>query len=140
MEFQFLKRPDGNKPSSAKPGCFYWIGTQIWFSLDTDPEHMVLLSNEVSAELIERIENIEDVIFGSEVSYVTDDILDDKLEELRNDILSRFDEIIGSDFGDFITREEVEQMIDNIRPVVDLGDSDYEEIAKRLNNLTWEII
>lgn len=98
-------------PGSPVPGTFYWFGEQVWFATATG---LVLLSNEVGQDLLDRLSAIEermDDIFGSE----------------------------GIDLNLFVTREEVEEMLRDITPDVELDDSDYDIIAEKVN-LTWQVI
>ena len=134
-----------NLPATLVPGTFYWIGTKVWFATERGG---VLLSNEVSADLLERIAHIEDSIedindiLGSDSSFVTDDVLREKLEEIKEDIQSRIGDLTSSDFEGFVSRDELEDYLkkEDYHPyVVDLGDSDYDEIAERVK-LTWQII
>ena len=132
-------------PDPPVPGTFYWIGREVWFATD---DSAVLLSNKVSEDLVERLERIEEEvgdineILGSDGSFVTEDDLTRRLEEIREDILSRIGDLTSSDFGDFVTRDELDDYLkkEDYHPyVVDLGDSDYDEIAERVN-LRWSVI
>ena len=49
--------------------------------------------------------------------------------------------LTGSDFGDFITREELEEYLKDYVPGIDDSDLDYDEIAEKVKEkLTWQII
>lgn len=135
-------------PDSLVPGTFYWIGEKVWFATEQGP---VLLSNEVSGDLLERLtrieKNIRDIndILGSEEidlsPYVTDTDLSDRLEGIRDYIDSKLEGLTGSDFGDFITREELEEYLKDYVPGIDDSDLDYDEIAEKVKEkLTWQII
>ena len=129
-----------NKPSSPTEGYFYWVETddnnQIWFAPDGNPDNMVLLSNEVSNEIISRIENAEGNI--SSIQEILNQVRED-LSGVDSDIDSineRLDDIEES-IGGFATKEDLEN-ID-----VDLTDSDYDIIAEKVNEsfkLTWKEI
>jgi len=146
VDVKFKKLP--SLPSNLKPGTFYWIGEQVWFATDSG---VVLLSNELGQELLDRLEgiekSIEDIndIFGSEgidlTPYITDDVLSERLEEIRNEILSKIEDLSGSDFENLVTRDELDNYIrrdEYVPGIVELEDSDYEEIAEHI--LTWETI
>lgn len=135
-------------PDSPVPGTFYWIGEKVWFATESGP---VLLSNEVSGDLLERLEHIEEDIkdindiLGSEgidlSPYVTNDDLVERLEGIKSYIESRLEGLTGSDFGDFITREELEEYLKDYVPGIDDSDIDYDTIAEKVKEkLTWQII
>ena len=133
-------------------GTFYWIDnggdTQLWFAYGNTWNDMILLNDKFDmSNLTSKISEIENSLAGIEerldeidlTPYITNTVLNDRLESLKEEILS---EIGESDFDDFVRREELEQYLprDEYHPyVVDLGDSDYDEIAERVK-LTWQII
>ena len=140
-------------PSEPEIGSFYWIGmeedTQLWFAYGNTQDQMILLNEKVDLSSINTsISNIENRLGGikdeilDEIDlspYITDEILNGRLEELKNEILEKIDELSGSDFGDFVTRDEVVEMLRDWSPDVELDDSDYEAIAEKVK-LTWQII
>lgn len=140
-------------PPEPEKGSFYWIGTeedtQLWFAYGNTQDQMILLNEKVDLSSINTsISNIENRLGGikdevlDEIDlspYITDEILNGRLETLKNEILEKIDELSGSDFGDFVTRDDVIEMMRDWSPDVELDDSDYEAIAEKVK-LTWQII
>ena len=155
----FIHRTNGLPPRPVL-GTFYWIdsinseGPQIWFAYGTSPDKMVCLNEKFNgssfeeriSEIETRLNGINERLDDIDLSpYITNDVLGERLESLKNELLERINEISGSDFGDFITRDEVEEMLRDWSPDVDLGDSDWdrinEKITEKVNektlDLTW---
>jgi len=140
-------------PLEPEKGSFYWIGieedTQLWFAYGNTQDQMILLNEKVDlsgintsiSNIENRLDGIKDEILDEiDLSpYITDEILNGRLEALKNEILEKIDELSGSDFGDFVTRDEVVEMLKDWSPDVELDDSDYEAIAEKVK-LTWQII
>lgn len=139
-------------PETPEEGSFYWIGTdentQLWFAYGSTQNEMILLNEKVDLSSIEQsITNIENQLPEIErrlddidlSPYVKGDVLEEKLESMKNDIMSRIEDLTSSDFEDFVTRDEVQEMLEGITPDVELDDSDYEAIAEKVK-LTWQII
>lgn len=145
LPFEFRYRQE--KPVSPGAGCFYWVknGNKIWFSPDNNPDHMVLLSNEVSEDLIGRLEgdeaNIERI--QEQLSEISDRIValggDVGLiqETLENLDLNSF--VTQSTLDDYVTDDELEDRLRDISSDVELDDSDYDIIAAKVK-FTWQII
>ena len=146
----FIHRTNGLPPLPVL-GTFYWIdsingeGPQIWFAYGTSPDKMVCLNEKFNgSSLEERISNIEERLDGiDERPYITDDVLSEKLESLKNELLERINELSGSDFGDFVTRDEVEDMLRDWSPDVEIGDSDWDHIdeliTEKVNEKTFDL-
>ena len=115
MDIRFKRLNELPSQELIKTGTFYWIGDKVWFA--TAPGNVVLLSNEVGQDLLDRLAGIEG-----------------RLENI--------DELFGSDgidFNEFITRDEVDRLFREWSPDMNLDDSDYDNIAERVK-LTWQII
>ena len=156
----FIHRTNG-LPSDPVLGSFYWIddvngkGPQIWFAYGSTSDKMICLNekfndNDLEGRLSEietRLNGINERLNGiderlDEINlsqYITDEILNGRLESLKNELLERINELSGSDFGDFVTRDEVVDMLKDWSPDVEIDDSDYEAIAEKVK-LTWQII
>ena len=149
----FIHRTNGLPPDPVL-GSFYWIddvdgnGPQIWFACGSTSDKMVCLNEKFNDnDLEERLSEIETRLNGinerlDEIDlspYITDEILNGRLESLKNELLERINELSGSDFGDFVTRDEVVDMLKDWSPDVEIDDSDYEAIAEKVK-LTWQII
>ena len=96
------------------------------------------------SEIETRLNGINERLDDIDLSpYITNDVLGERLESLKNELLERINEISGSDFGDFITRDEVEEMLRDWSPDVDLGDSDWdrinEKITEKVNEKTFDL-
>ena len=118
------------KPSSPIAGWFYWVEReedkpQIWFAINTNPDDMILLSDEVGESLKQRLEEAEGNIEG----------LQETLAGIKQEIL---DEI--EDKG-YLTTEDLEgyAKLDDIPDGVELTDSDYDAIAERVNEKTFTL-
>ena len=141
-------------PVTPDVGTFYWIDidgdTQLWFAYGNTQDKMILLNEKFDVStLTSKVSEIENSLVGirerlDEIDltpYVTNDDLSSRLEGIRSYIDSILEGLTGSDFGDFITREELEEYLKDYVPGIDDSDLDYDEIAEKVKEkLTWQII
>ena len=160
VKIGFIHRSE--KPTSeVKIGYFYWIENEgkpeIYFSPDSDSEHMILLNEKISADDLQELVELKSRMDTAEGRI---DEIESRISELKNEILSEIDlspYLKEDDLVDYAKKDDIptklsefdndtgyltESDLDNFEPIVELTDSDYDRIAERVNTkeLTWRVI
>lgn len=109
------------KPSNPVEGWFYWVErendtSQIWYAVNTNPDDMLLLSDEVGEGLKQRLEEAEGNV--------------EQMQEILDEIVSK----------NYLTQDDLEgyAKIEDVHDI-ELTEEDYDAIAEKVNQKTFSL-
>jgi len=133
------------KPVSPESGYFYWVdsvddGTQIWFSPDSNPEHLILLNDKFTEEF-EKLESLSSKITNMEIGVedVTNALeeINSTLSRLKGEILEEVEAkgyLTSTDLDGYAKLEDLPEVPTKVSELENdadyLTDSDLDEYAK----------